>query len=111
MRTSSPLLALLLLTAAPAVAEEPKTATTSVAYSDLDLSRPAGVATLMKRLSQASDRVCGERPMSVRYGQLAPYLRCRESAVANAVREIDQPAVTLAFENAVGARPVSVASR
>jgi UrcA family protein len=111
MRPSSPLLALLLLSAAPAVAEESKTATTVVTYSDLDLSKPAGVATLMKRLSRASDRVCGTRPMSVRYGQLEPYLRCRETAVANAVREIDEPAVTLALESAVGATPVSVASR
>jgi UrcA family protein len=111
MRTSSPLLALLLLASAPATAEDLKTATTSVTYSDLDLNRPAGVAALMKRLTRASDRVCGERPMSVLFGQLKSYLACRETAVANAVREIDVPAVTLAFENPIDARPVGLASR
>lgn len=98
---------------APFASADPGREAVSIAvdYSDLDLSRPAGVKTLMSRLDAASKQACGARPMQVRYGQLERYLRCRSSAVEGAVRRIDEPAVTTAFENSIGRKPVRLASR
>lgn len=82
-----------------------------VDYSDLDVSRAAGASTLINRLEAASRKVCGKRPLTVRYQQMEDYLRCRSDAVEGAVRRIDAPAVTLAYENAIGRKPVRLASR
>lgn len=108
---SAALFAALALAAPAAFAEKPVTKDVSVNYTDLDLSRPAGVETLMSRLETASKKVCGSRPMQVRYGQLEQYLRCRSNAIEGAVRRIGEPAITLAFENSIGARPVRLTSR
>ena len=60
----------------------------TVAYGDLDLSKEAGIRTLMNRLDKASDKVCGGRPMSDAYDQFAGYKACREAAIADAMRRI-----------------------
>jgi UrcA family protein len=107
---SASLFAALVLATPASFAEKPVTKEISVDYSDLDLGRPAGAQTLMSRLETASKKVCGARPMQVRYGQLKRYLQCRSNAVEVAVRRIDEPTVTLAFENSIGRKPVRLAS-
>ena len=108
---SAVVIAALLAGAPAAFAEKPVAANTTVTYADLDLSRRAGVETLLQRISAASQDVCGKRPMSVRWGQLDRYLDCREAAMTSAVRRIDIPAVTFAFETTKGARRAQLASR
>jgi UrcA family protein len=55
--------AALVLTAGAASAQgHSETKSVSVAYLDLNLSSPTGRATLERRVSQAIDRICGERP-------------------------------------------------
>jgi UrcA family protein len=109
--TSACLLAGLLLFAPAALAQKTVTTSVTVDYSDLDISRPAGAETLMTRLESASKKICGRRPMQVRFEQLEQYLQCRSSVVEDAVRRIDQPVVTMAFENSTGRKPVRLASR
>jgi UrcA family protein len=105
-----PLATALLAFSPAALAENPSPASYPVSYSDLDLSNPAGVDLLMKRLNTAAKKVCGKRPMTVLYGQLGPYLDCRHQAMADAVRRIGSPAVTFAFNSAIDQQP-KLASR
>jgi UrcA family protein len=101
-----------LLAASPAaLAEKPAVANATISYADLDLSRPAGVEALLERVSAASQRVCGKRPMTVRWGHLDRYLDCHEAAMSGAVRQIDVIAVTLAFDAGKAGRRSQVASR
>ena len=63
-----------------------------VKYADLDVSRPAGAAALYFRISIAADDVCRDRE----HGDLSSKLnfnRCVHQAIANAVAEVDQPAL------------------
>lgn len=52
-------LPLALLAAAVAAQSPAAPASVAVSYADLDLSRPAGVAVLDRRLARAADAVCG----------------------------------------------------
>jgi len=81
-----------------------------VSYADLDLSEPAGVDALMRRLSIAARKVCGPRPMTVLYGQLPMHLACLDQAMREAVDRIDSPAVSHAF-NARMTKRTQLASR
>jgi UrcA family protein len=64
-----------------------------VGYSDLDLSRDSGVATLYSRISSAARSVC--EPLDV---MMLKVLRerydCRQDAVARAVSDVNSPALT-----------------
>jgi UrcA family protein len=91
-----PLIAVLVSTPV-ALAEKHSPASHSVSYADLDLSEPAGVDVLMKRLNGAARKVCGPRPMTVLYGQLPAHLDCLDQATREAVDRIGSPAVSLAF--------------
>ncbi|HXG80600.1 MAG TPA: UrcA family protein, partial [Sphingomicrobium sp.] len=50
---------LLVFSAAPALAEQPATATAKVQVADLDLSTAAGQRALNRRLTVAAKEVCG----------------------------------------------------
>ena len=66
--------------AAPATAAPRSVA---VSYADLDLSRPAGVAALDRRLSRAADAVCG--PVDARDLRASAAARaCRTAALSAA---------------------------
>ncbi|HEV7691864.1 MAG TPA: UrcA family protein [Hyphomonadaceae bacterium] len=71
-----------------ATAQQPVQKQLIVEYGDLDLSKEAGVRTLMSRLENASEKVCGHRPMTHAYAQFPGYTACREAAVADAMRRI-----------------------
>ena len=58
-----------------------------VFYGDLDLTKPAGMQTLMGRLKAASLQVCGNSRGELRIPESDP-TRCAEDAVANALGAI-----------------------
>jgi UrcA family protein len=75
-------------------AEEPQIVKATVSYADLDLSKPAGAQTLYKRIKAAAARVCARNDnYSILEGRRA-YHACFDTAVANAVSQIDRPALT-----------------
>jgi UrcA family protein len=61
-----------------------------VRYSDLDLSRKAGIATLYQRIQGAAQRVC-ETHTGRRLEQQRGHAACVDNAVARAVARIDRP--------------------
>lgn len=63
----------------------------TVDYSDLDLSRSAGAATLYTRLKGAARRVCGSFESRLP-ADFANWRKCYEGALANAVMTVDQAA-------------------
>jgi UrcA family protein len=71
--------------------DEPLSVT--VNYADLDLSKPAGVGALYRRLEKAAKTVCG--PYADRDPRRKAVWRdCYDQAVANAVANIDRPMLT-----------------
>jgi UrcA family protein len=82
------------LLATGARAEQPQVVQVTVSYADLDLSKTAGAQTLYKRIKAAAARVCGSHG---RYTTLEPrkvWRNCFDTAVANAVAQIDRPTLT-----------------
>jgi UrcA family protein len=85
--------------AAPAALAKPveRSETVRISYADLDLSKPAGVEVLMRRVSQAVDKICGSRP---RLSQIAANVRfevCRDDTTKRAITSIDNPMLTVMF--------------
>ena len=79
------------LTALPAHADAPAL---QVKVGDLDLTHPAGVAILYKRLQFAAQQVCGPSVVTGSRIDSSPQKACVKDAVENAVRQIDRPALT-----------------
>ncbi|MGO8856574.1 MAG: UrcA family protein [Steroidobacteraceae bacterium] len=75
-----------------------------VKFGELNLSAPAGVATLYSRIHAAALRVCssGRRDL----GQLAEERVCAQKAEAKAVQQVNVDALTAYFEKKTG-RPVA----
>ena len=64
-----------------------------VRYAELDLTRPAGVAILYKRINTAAFEVC--EPDGVWAVATVPSVRrCVDAAVARAVADVNAPALT-----------------
>ena len=107
------LVALTLSFGAPAALASPSVAVASVEvdYSDLDLDREAGARTLLARIERAAGRVCGKRPTSVRFGAMERHTACRMSAIETAVRDVEQPVLTLAWSQRFGVLPTQLAAR
>ncbi len=89
--------------AAPAAAQsvhpvinDPDTLEVVVKLADLDLGRPEGAATAMRRLRRASRTVCEATvlsPMEI----WARRQNCVDDALSRAVQHIDAPLVTRAY--------------
>lgn len=62
---------------------------TRVFYGDLDLSKPAGMQTLMGRLKAASRQVCGSSRGELRSTANGPE-QCAQDAVSNALAAISK---------------------
>lgn len=89
-------LAILLLTAiaaAPIRAASFDRPQVTVSYSDLDLSRPAGAAALLDRLSTAARAVCGGVPDIRNLAAMSNFRACRKEAMDRAVASIRAPLV------------------
>jgi len=81
-------LAVTTLLSAPAQAQtKAEQISTGVFYGDLDLSKPAGMQTLMQRLKVASLQVCGNARGALRVNSNSQ-ARCAQDAVANALAQI-----------------------
>lgn len=70
----------------------------TVSYADLDLSRDAGVRTLMARLNGAARNVCGPMPDPREWA--SPYQACVNSAVDRALADVSRSTHTSLAMNA-----------
>jgi len=88
----------LAIAAAPAAARgDPERLQTTINYSDLDLSRPAGAAAMLARIKRAAATVCGERSVP---GQLTTSRRfhaCMKQTMDAAVKQVNAPLVTARY--------------
>ena len=91
-------------TAAPALAEAPVIATSTVQTADLDLSTAKGQQILDRRLSQAAKEVCGGASDADLEGK-NEVRRCRADTLASVSNERDQRIA------AASNQPIKVAAR
>jgi UrcA family protein len=80
---------------------------TAVHYTDLNLSQPAGVATLYRRITWAANHVCGQRALTGSNYPLPEYTRCYNEAIASAVARVGHPQLSAYYH----ARAVRSGSR
>ena len=66
----------------------------TVHYSDLSLDRPADVARLYHRISNAADNACGPRELTGSHVELRSYRTCFDAAVSDAVASVASPALS-----------------
>lgn len=69
----------------------------TVSYSDLDLTKQAGIETLYSRINWAARAACGPTSLHKYDTFLSPrkaWRECVDRAIANAVAEIDEPRLT-----------------
>jgi UrcA family protein len=74
--------------AGAALAQDDDPISVKVSYADLNLAQPAGRAVLKQRIANATSVVCGGEPASADLAQLSVYDRCRDTAKANAERQV-----------------------
>ena len=98
---------------APARAEAPILVegrpTILVPYGDLDLSRPAGRATLYGRVDRAADSLCATGMRGI--GPAMEARRCRDFALASAHVQVDRAVALYGTEQLAGRSSLSVAGR
>jgi len=66
----------------------------TVSYADLDLSKSAGLGTLLDRLHNAASDVCSPAPSGSDARDSADFKQCVRHAVNSALRRVDNPALT-----------------
>ncbi|HET7085518.1 MAG TPA: UrcA family protein [Rhizomicrobium sp.] len=71
---------------------------TKVFYGDLDLSKPAGMQTLQRRLKAASSQVCGN-PRDALSVNTRNQTHCAQDAEANALAAIAKSQTRLLADN------------
>lgn len=86
---------------------------TTVKYGDLNVSSPAGAATLYSRIRAAAESVCHPlRPLNP--GDLAAgqvFAACVQKAMSNAINAVNEPALfTIANAKTGHSKPVLLAS-
>lgn len=72
----------------------------SVAYGDLDMSREAGGATLLRRIESAARTACGDASSHLLVYQTRA--TCRREAVSRAVLGLDVATLTFAWNGSEG---------
>jgi len=82
--------ALLFATAAPAVAQSQQDERV-VFYGDLNLNSRAGADTLLRRIEQASDIVCGDRAGPRPISETQSVRSCQVETVEYSVQEVGHP--------------------
>ena len=87
--------ALLVVIGANAMANPPLEAypTQAVAYADLNLASPAGVATLYRRIRRAANQVCDYPPDLRQLTSVRDSKACSALAVERAVLQVNIPAL------------------
>jgi len=82
--------ALVMLGAAPAFAQESRT----VRYGELSLNDNSGADTLIRRVEQAADVVCGDYAGTKNLRENSSLSRCERTTTQNAISDIGHPLVT-----------------
>jgi UrcA family protein len=77
-----------------------------VYYADLNLSRPADVQVLYRRLKIAAVGVCYKEPEPQELSRRAHWKRCYEPALHNAVMQIDVPALLSLYRSEMSTNKV-----
>ena len=70
-----------------------------VQLSDIDPMSPSGAETLLQRIEDAADAVCGGEANAVSRREKEGYAECRDVAVAVAVAKMRNPALTTLASN------------
>jgi len=70
-----------------------------VQLSDIDLMSPSGAETLLQRIKDAADAVCGGEANAVSRREKEGYAECRGVAVAVAVAKMRNPTLTTLASN------------
>jgi UrcA family protein len=83
---------------------------TTVKYGDLNVSSTQGATTLYSRIQGAAENVC--RPLDGRdFASQHRYAFCLRNAIADAVKNVDQPALFAVFSAKTGtSKPIFLAS-
>jgi UrcA family protein len=81
-----------------ASAEQISVRSLTVSFADLDLSRAAGAQALYKRIKFAARRVCGSQGNYASLAAQSAWRKCYDTAVANAVAEVDRPSLTALYK-------------
>jgi UrcA family protein len=71
----------------------------AIHYGDLNLSRSADAKTLLHRFEQASEQVCGGRPMIGNLHAQAIHDACVKEAMDRAVASVRAPLVASLYNN------------
>lgn len=91
--------AAVLALAAPAFAQDETTRPQErvVTYGELNLNSSAGADTLVRRIEQASDQVCGRHDGRTNARQRIISQRCAVETAENGVADVDHPVVTARY--------------
>lgn len=65
-----------------------------VSLSDIDPTSPSGAQTLLRRIEEAADGVCGGAAYAVTDSQKEAFAMCLGSAISGAVAKMRSPALT-----------------
>jgi UrcA family protein len=84
-----------------ASAGEPQKVSKIVSYADLDLSKPAGAQALYNRIKRAAREVCGSADYYKNVSPPKAWRECVDTAVADAVAEVDRPSLTALHQEAL----------
>ena len=71
-----------------------ETRTKTVSYADLDLSKSAGLGTLLDRIHSAANDVCSPAPSGPNARESAEFKGCVRHALNSALRELNNPRLT-----------------
>lgn len=76
-------------------------ASRTVSYGDLDLGRPAGAQSMLRRINNAAESVCGGRADFRALKAMAANKACIREATANALLDLNAPLVTSIHNSSV----------
>jgi UrcA family protein len=74
--------------------------TKTVRYSDLDISKSAGLNTLLVRIRGAASDVCAPQPQASDLTGTTDYKKCISDAVGTAVAKVNNPGLKALVANA-----------
>jgi UrcA family protein len=88
----------ILAIAGPSLAA-PQPPTAVVGYGDLDLTAPGDARTMLARIRKAAAQACSLNPMMQGndIGAIERFEACRTDTLARALKQLDAPEVTAAF--------------
>jgi UrcA family protein len=82
-----------------------------IAYSDVNLANPRGVAILYRRLQRAAADVCGDEPQSREFGRYAAWSKCVGTALNEAVAQVPSTDLAALHAKHVGSPSLLLASK